>query len=100
MDVNINWSKLGRAIRYLRNSEVVYVSGAVDKKIPVAQNLTLLGNGVFVDLISKESNREPVRCGKPSEVMKDYILQKFGFIDPKRCIFIGDSYVLSTSWIP
>ena len=91
IDLNLNWAKLSRAIQYLKNSQVLYLVGALDRKIPATEKMTLLGLGGFVDIVSQESGREPIECGKPSKVMRDYIKEKFSLNNPRRCLFIGDT---------
>ncbi|XP_043288876.1 4-nitrophenylphosphatase-like [Venturia canescens] len=92
MDVNVTWLKIIKSIRYLKDRNVLYLAGALDRKIPFGKNKTILGMSPFVDLISEETGREPIECAKPSIIFKSYIIDKYKLDDPSRCLFIGDSF--------
>lgn len=49
------------------------------------------GPGPMVNIITTQSGRKPTLCGKPSQNLKDYILEKCKVTDPNRCLFIGDT---------
>jgi farnesyl diphosphate phosphatase len=91
-DVNCNWIKLALAISCLKRKDVLYISGLTDPKwIPVTPKLKILNPGSFVNIINMVSERKPIPCVKPSQNLKDYILDKCNVTDVQRCLFIGDT---------
>ncbi|KAM0736235.1 Glycerol-3-phosphate phosphatase [Formica fusca] len=93
-DSKCNWSKLALAISCLQRKDVLYIAGAMENWIhveSVPSKIRILGPGSFVHLISAQSGRKPILCGKPSQTLKDYILDTCNVTDPQRCLFIGDT---------
>ncbi|GAB1862935.1 4-nitrophenylphosphatase [Camponotus japonicus] len=93
-DSKCNWSKLALAISCLERKDVLYIAGSTEEWIhveSVPSKLKILGPGPFAHLISAQSGRKPILCGKPSEILKDYILDTCNVTDPQRCLFIGDT---------
>lgn len=87
-DINCNWSKLALAISCLKREDVLFISGTMDTWVG---NCHILGPGPLINVISTQSKRSPLLCAKPSQILKDYILQTCNVSDPRRCLFIGDT---------
>lgn len=90
-DVNCNWSMLALAISCLKRKDVLYIAGATDERLLIQPQITILGPGPLINIISEQSGRKPILCSKPSQNLKDYILDKCNVTDLRRCLFIGDS---------
>ncbi|KAL6432095.1 hypothetical protein ACFW04_006665 [Cataglyphis niger] len=93
-DSKCNWSKLALAISCLQRKDVLYIAGTVENWIhveSVPSKMRILGPGPLVHLINAQSGRKPILCGKPSQTLKDYILDTCNVTDPQRCLFIGDT---------
>ncbi|RLU24289.1 hypothetical protein DMN91_002377 [Ooceraea biroi] len=93
-DIDCNWVKLALAISCLGRKDVLYLSGATDEwAIVNVQNtvIKILGPGPLINLINTQTGREPLMCSKPSEILKEYVLDTCDVTDPRRCLFIGDS---------
>nr|XP_012219466.1 PREDICTED: phosphoglycolate phosphatase 1B, chloroplastic-like [Linepithema humile] len=92
-DVNFNWSKLALAISCLKRKDVLYITGAMEEwfNIQTIQQIKILGPGPLINLISTQSQRNPILCGKPSQALKDFILDTCKVTNPQRCLFIGDT---------
>ncbi|XP_077297347.1 uncharacterized protein LOC143919041 [Arctopsyche grandis] len=90
MDININYIKILKAVSALRRDDVLYLVGAFDKIVPVTSESFILGPGVFQNVITDLSGRQPIVLGKPGEYLKTRVLEQFHITDPKRVIFVGD----------
>ncbi|KAH0956519.1 hypothetical protein HN011_002297 [Eciton burchellii] len=93
-DFHCNWSKIALSISCLQREDVLYISGATDEWIIIKSGNSLhriVGCAPLIDLITRQSGRDPIVCGKPSEALKDYVLNVCNVTDPRRCLFIGDS---------
>ncbi|KAF7392666.1 hypothetical protein HZH66_008499 [Vespula vulgaris] len=90
-DVNCNWAKLTFAISCLKRKDVLYVTGALDKWVSCSNGSLILGPGPLIDIITEGSGRTPISCGKPSDTLRNYIFEFCNVINPKRCLFIGDT---------
>ncbi|XP_011635554.1 pyridoxal phosphate phosphatase-like isoform X1 [Pogonomyrmex barbatus] len=90
-DVNCNWSMLALAISCLKRKDVLYIAGATDEWIQASSEIKILGPGPLIHIINTQTGRKPIVCGKPSQNLKDYILDKCNVTDPQRCLFIGDT---------
>jgi len=90
-DVNCNWSMLALAISCLQRKDVLYITGISDDWLPVHTQTKILGPGPLINIISAQSGRKPILCNKPSQNLKDYILDKCNVTDLQRCLFIGDT---------
>ncbi|XP_012534791.1 4-nitrophenylphosphatase isoform X2 [Monomorium pharaonis] len=92
-DVTCNWSKLALAISCLKRKDVLYITGATDEwyQIQASPQIKILGPGPFVNIINAHSGKKPIQCGKPSQNLKDYLLDKCNVTNLERCLVIGDS---------
>ncbi|XP_076170034.1 glycerol-3-phosphate phosphatase [Ptiloglossa arizonensis] len=86
-----DWPKLALAISCLKRKDVLYLTGAQDEWVVCGHDVRILGPGPLIDIITKKSGRTPIECAKPSNVLKDYVLEMCKVRDPKRCLFIGDT---------
>ncbi|KOC65304.1 Phosphoglycolate phosphatase [Habropoda laboriosa] len=89
--VHFDWGKLAFAINCLKRKDVLYISGAQDEWVICGLDNKVLGPGPLINIITKYSGRAPTECAKPSEVLRDYILNECDVKDRKRCLFIGDT---------
>ncbi|XP_025987401.1 4-nitrophenylphosphatase [Solenopsis invicta] len=87
-DITCNWSMLALAVSCLKRKDVLYITGATDEWLPVG-SMTIMGPGPLMNMINTLSGRKPISCGKPSQNLKDYILEKSNNLE--RCLFIGDT---------
>ncbi|XP_012219465.1 chronophin-like [Linepithema humile] len=93
-DLHINWSKLALAISCLKRKDVLYIAGVTDEWFNVQTSphkINILGGGPLINVISAQSGRKPILYGKPSEILRDYIVDTCNVTDPRRCLFIGDT---------
>ncbi|XP_076644072.1 uncharacterized protein LOC143354142 isoform X2 [Halictus rubicundus] len=89
-DIRCSLSKLAYVIQCLKNKDVLFLAGSQSEWIVVNHRRRTLAAGALIKLISHYSGRTPIGCGKPGDVMKDYLLEVCQ-VDPERCLFIGDS---------
>ncbi|XP_018349222.1 PREDICTED: 4-nitrophenylphosphatase-like [Trachymyrmex septentrionalis] len=92
-DVNWNWSMLALAISCLERKDVLYIAGPTDDwlQVQLSPQIKILGPGPLLNVISAQSGRQPISCAKPSQNLKDYIIDKCNVTNLKRCLFIGDT---------
>ncbi|XP_016905678.1 uncharacterized protein LOC107993659 [Apis cerana] len=88
---NYDWGLIVFLLKCLNNESVHYITGCTDDYISYSYNEKIIGSGPFIDIISKYSKRSPIKCAKPSQVLKQYIFDTCNVQDPGRCLFIGDS---------
>ncbi|XP_017893228.1 glycerol-3-phosphate phosphatase-like [Ceratina calcarata] len=86
-----DWPKLALAITCLQRKDVLYICGAQDEWVVHGLNKKVIGPGPLISIITKYSGRTPIECAKPSEILRDYIMDTLDVKDPKRCLFIGDT---------
>lgn len=48
------------------------------------------GTGVFTDIVSEETKREPTLFGKPGKLFGEFAMKRAAVTDPSRVLFIGD----------
>ncbi|XP_045769498.1 phosphoglycolate phosphatase 2-like [Maniola jurtina] len=89
-DFKVNLPKLYKALTYLRRPEVLFISGATDKYVPLKAGVLTLGTGLFTEIASQESKREPILLGKPGKTFGEFAMKRAGVSDPSRVLFIGD----------
>lgn len=89
-DMRCNFSKLVYMIQCLKNKDVLFLVGSQSEWVVVSREKKTIGAGALVKMISHYSGRKPIGCGKPGDILKDYLLELCQ-VDPKRCLFIGDS---------
>ncbi|XP_011864984.1 PREDICTED: LOW QUALITY PROTEIN: 4-nitrophenylphosphatase-like [Vollenhovia emeryi] len=92
-DVHSNWSMMALAISCLARKDVLYITGITDDGYPFSTKppIKILGPGPLINVITSQSGRQPIPCGKPSQNLKDYILEECNVTNLQRCLFIGDT---------
>ncbi|KPJ07398.1 Phosphoglycolate phosphatase [Papilio machaon] len=89
-DFNVNLPKMYQAITYLARPDVLFISGATDRHVPLIPGRVLLGTGIFTDIVSEEANRKPTQLAKPGKLFGEFAMKRAGVTDPSRVLFIGD----------
>uniref|UniRef100_A0A2A4JCE3 4-nitrophenylphosphatase n=1 Tax=Heliothis virescens TaxID=7102 RepID=A0A2A4JCE3_HELVI len=89
-DFKVNLPKVNKAITYLKRPDCLYLCGATDRHVYFKGGYKLLATGVFSDIVSEETNREPVLLGKPGKIFGEFAMKRAGVTDPSRVLFIGD----------
>ncbi|CAG4929192.1 unnamed protein product [Colias eurytheme] len=89
-DFKVNMPKMYKAITYLRRPDVIFISGATDKYVPLKPGVLSLGTGIFTDIVREESKRNPIQLGKPGRVFGEFAMKRANVSDPSRVLFIGD----------
>ncbi|KZC08050.1 PREDICTED: 4-nitrophenylphosphatase-like [Dufourea novaeangliae] len=89
-----NWAKMALAISCLKNDDVLYLTGAQDDWVVCGNDKKILGPGPLINIITKQSGRTPIECAKPSNVLKEHVLELCNVKEPKRCLFIGDTILM------
>lgn len=91
VDVNLTFLKLQRGATFLKNPNVLFLSGAADKKVPIGMNHICLGPGYFHQILEDMTNRKATSFSKPSRYFADYIVERLQIQDKSKVLFIGDS---------
>ncbi|XP_053985799.1 uncharacterized protein LOC128880109 [Hylaeus volcanicus] len=86
-----DWAKLALAVSCLKRKDVLYMVGALDEWLVCGHDRRLIGPGHLTNIITKVSERTPIECAKPSNALKEFVMDKCEVRDPKRCLFIGDT---------
>uniref|UniRef100_A0A1I8N1M9 Haloacid dehalogenase-like hydrolase n=1 Tax=Musca domestica TaxID=7370 RepID=A0A1I8N1M9_MUSDO len=68
----------------------VYIN-AVDDRVPIMEDLVIVGPGLFTKAITELSNKDMQVFGKPSKFFADYMSEEFQIKDRKRGIFVGEN---------
>ncbi|XP_043517010.1 4-nitrophenylphosphatase [Frieseomelitta varia] len=87
---SFDWAKMALSINCLKRKDVSYFCGCKDDWIMYKHKKKVIGSGPLIDVINRQSGRSPKEFAKPSENLKNYILDTCDVKDPSRCIFIGD----------
>ncbi|KOX75829.1 Phosphoglycolate phosphatase, partial [Melipona quadrifasciata] len=87
---HFDWGKMALSINCLKRKDVSYFCGCRDDWIMYKYEKKVMGSGPLIDVINRNSGRTPKDFAKPSENLKNYILDTCDVQDPSRCIFIGD----------
>ncbi|CAD7090532.1 unnamed protein product [Hermetia illucens] len=90
-DVTISNAKLARAQLYLKNPDCLLIAGATDKTIPLRKDVSVIGPGYYIDILSEVSGKKPIVLGKPGHELGHIVRETCGIKDPKRALFIGDA---------
>ncbi|XP_045533299.1 phosphoglycolate phosphatase 1A, chloroplastic-like [Pieris brassicae] len=89
-DFKVNLPKLYKAITYLERSDVIFLSGATDKYVPLKPDRLTLGTGIFTQIVCEESKRSPIQLGKPGREFGEFAMKRANVTEPSRVLFIGD----------
>jgi phosphoglycolate/pyridoxal phosphate phosphatase family enzyme len=91
LDLNVNVLKLQKAATYLKDPEVIFITGGSDRKLCFGPGQFMIGPGAFQEVIEDITGRKGVRLAKPGSGLNDFIKEKFGLKDASRVLFVGDS---------
>ncbi|CAH2084967.1 unnamed protein product [Euphydryas editha] len=89
-DFKVNLPKMYKALTYLKRPEVLFINGATDRYVPFKLGSLALGVGIFSDIVSEESKRQPIALGKPGKAFGEFAMKRAGVTDASRVLFIGD----------
>lgn len=88
-DEHFSFPKLFKAVNYLRNPEVLFITTNPDEKIDFP-NFTFPDAGPIVAAIQNVTRRSATVIGKPSRVLAEISLKQEAHIDSNRILMIGD----------
>ncbi|XP_023024353.2 uncharacterized protein [Leptinotarsa decemlineata] len=89
-DLNMTYLKLQKALTYLKRKECLFIVTLPDKKLEIGSRGPLIGTGPFIEMLTDFSGKEPVITAKPSNYFAEFISKKYGVMNSKRVLFIGD----------
>ncbi len=73
------------------SKDILFVATNADACLPYSDNLDFPGAGSFVASLSTASGRTPdMICGKPSQLLLEYVLDEFKITDKSRVCMVGD----------
>jgi 4-nitrophenyl phosphatase len=92
IDDKFNNYKLATGTCLLRASkDILFVATNADACLPYSDNLDFPGAGSFVAALSTASGRVPdMVCGKPSQLLLDYVIDEYKITDRSRVCMVGD----------
>uniref|UniRef100_A0A8C4REQ6 Phosphoglycolate phosphatase n=1 Tax=Eptatretus burgeri TaxID=7764 RepID=A0A8C4REQ6_EPTBU len=88
-DPHFNYTKLVRAIDYLRQPDCLFLATNTDSCIPMGGGRLLPGTGSLLASVQCASQRRATVLGKPSPLMFQQIVRDCG-LDRRRVVMIGD----------
>uniref|UniRef100_UPI00358EC885 glycerol-3-phosphate phosphatase-like n=1 Tax=Myxine glutinosa TaxID=7769 RepID=UPI00358EC885 len=88
-DPHFNYTKLVRAVEYLRRPECLFLATNTDSCIPMGEGRLLPGTGSLLASVQCASQRRATVLGKPSPLMFEQIVRDCG-LDCRRVIMVGD----------
>lgn len=90
-DRNINYHKIQYAQLCINeNPGCMFVATNLDAVTHLTDAQEWAGNGAMVGAIKGCTKREPTLVGKPSPLMIDYIVEKYGIASRDRICMVGD----------
>lgn len=90
-DFNCNHTKLLRAEMYLKSDpDCLLIGGAIDCRVSVTPNFTVLGAGYYLEMLEKSIGRKAIILGKPGQPLGKQLKKQFGIEQEKRALFVGD----------
>lgn len=89
-DINLSYLKIQKALSYLKDPNVMFLSGARDLKIPLNSKHSLMGPGYIYRMIEEISGRKAVVLAKPSLDYNKTVMERSKVTDKSRVLFIGD----------
>lgn len=93
MDVDFNLSavKLMKAHLYLKKDPTcLLIGGAADPLLSFGKH-ELIGNGPFINVVENSTKIKAKVLGKPGLELIALLKLKYGIVNPKRVLFVGDS---------
>ncbi|KAF2898598.1 hypothetical protein ILUMI_07574 [Ignelater luminosus] len=91
VDLNLNFPKMFEAALHLRQPDVIFMTGATDKNVPITSDLVFMGPGYFQQVLIDFTGRTPLGFGKPGLSLSKYVNNRFNITNPSRTLFVGDS---------
>lgn len=91
LDVNLNMIKLQKAGLYLRDPQVLFLTGGSDRELHYAPGKTIIGPGNFHRVLEDLTGRKAIPMAKPGPYLRDFIKEKYNIKEPRRVLFIGDT---------
>ncbi|KAK7788577.1 hypothetical protein R5R35_000161 [Gryllus longicercus] len=89
--MTLNYVQLMEVSLLLERPDCLFIAGATDHDLPVEPDITLIGPGYIVDMLSQFTRRQPLMAAKPSRAVHEVVAARCPQMDPKRTLFIGDS---------
>ncbi|KAK5644073.1 hypothetical protein RI129_007918 [Pyrocoelia pectoralis] len=90
-DIYLSNIKLSRSTTFLRRPEVLFITGATDRKLHIDTKIVLPGPHFYQSSLMEVTGRTPLEFGKPSKNLQKYVTTKYNIQDPSRVLFVGDS---------
>ena len=88
LDIDLNYTKLGVAHRYLQDPECLFLATNSDTTFPAGGH-TFPGTGALLSALTTSTSRTPKVLGKPHQTMLDCIVDKY-HLDRSRTLMVGD----------
>jgi len=90
-DNQISYPKLVKACSYAIRPDCLFIAANADETYPSPDCDTIVpGPGAYVAAIQVVCNKEVIPLGKPYKFFFNCIRHMHSYIDPKRCVMIGD----------
>lgn len=89
MDTDLTYHKVRVATKAIRDG-AVFIGTNADMNLPLGNEL-IPGNGSQCAMIEAASGRKPTYIGKPSAIIVDMALKKWGF-SKQESVLVGDNY--------
>ncbi|KAL0482909.1 phosphoglycolate phosphatase [Acrasis kona] len=92
IDDKFNNYKLATGTHLLRTDpNILFVATNTDACLPYSGGFDFPGAGAFVTSLATASGRQPdMICGKPSQLLLNYVVNKFDLKDRSRVCMVGD----------
>lgn len=91
LDLNLTLCQVQRAANYLKNPDVLFITGGSEKKLGFGSGPTIVGPGAYHEILEDMSGRKPHTIAKPSLEFDRFIREKVDVKDSSKVLFIGDS---------
>ncbi|OAA56797.1 flavin-containing monooxygenase [Cordyceps fumosorosea ARSEF 2679] len=88
MDLDVNFLKLSHAVTHIRNG-ATFLATNLDATFPTL-GAAFPASGSLAAAVTKAASVEPLLTGKPSPLMMDAILARYGPLDRDRTCMVGD----------
>ncbi|XP_054088217.1 uncharacterized protein LOC105213836 isoform X3 [Zeugodacus cucurbitae] len=89
--LDLSYAQIVAATRYLADKDCQFLAGGTDWLLPLTGEVTVPGFCDFLETIKRFTQREPTIVCKPALLLGDILKDVYKLVDPKRCLFIGDS---------
>uniref|UniRef100_A0A1L8DZA8 Putative pyridoxal phosphate phosphatase n=1 Tax=Nyssomyia neivai TaxID=330878 RepID=A0A1L8DZA8_9DIPT len=92
-DFFYSYPQMLRAELYLRDPECQFIVGCcIEPRFPIMPGFELIGPSFFYKALAETlaPEKKPIIFGKPGEDLGKMLKEKYGVVDPKRVLFVGD----------